>query len=210
MNLMSLVSLAVSVDGRWRPGIGDPSVMGWVTVAAYIVAALLCWRCASRAGLGGSYRAGCGERATWLLLAAAMLFLGVNKQLDLQSWVTQVGEDFVRAHHLSKRAAQTSFAVGVLAAGVAALAVVLWLARRVLRRMALALVGVLFLVCFVAVRLVSLHSVDRMLGTRFAGAKLNWILELAGIACVGLCAWWHLCRGGRRRRRVPTRAPGRV
>ena len=210
MNLVSLVSLAVSVDGRWRPGIGDPTVMGWLTVAAYVVAGLLCWRCAARAGWGGSYRAGCGERAAWLVLAAAMLFLGVNKQLDLQSWVTQVGEDIVKAYRLPKRPTQMWFVIGVLTGGAVSLAVVLWLARRVLSRMALALVGVLFLVCFVAVRLVSLHSIDRMLGTRLGGAKLNWVLELGGIACVGLCAWWNLARGGNRRRSAPKRTQGHV
>ena len=29
--------------GHWSPGIGDPSVMGWVTVALYLVAAWLCF-----------------------------------------------------------------------------------------------------------------------------------------------------------------------
>ncbi|MCK7468705.1 MAG: phospholipase B family protein [Desulfosudis oleivorans] len=41
---------------RWRPRIGDPSVMGWLTVAGYAAAAALCFMIAYRA------RAGVGSR----------------------------------------------------------------------------------------------------------------------------------------------------
>src|SRR5262245_10532966 len=30
--------------GNWSPGIGDPSVVGWVTVVLYFFAALICLR----------------------------------------------------------------------------------------------------------------------------------------------------------------------
>jgi hypothetical protein len=30
--------------GSWSPGIGDPTVAGWITVFAYFAASLLCWR----------------------------------------------------------------------------------------------------------------------------------------------------------------------
>lgn len=33
---------------RWRPEIGDPSVMGWLTVAAYALAAGTAWLAALR------------------------------------------------------------------------------------------------------------------------------------------------------------------
>jgi len=44
--------LAVTIDGRWQPGIGDPTWMGWATVAAYFVAAVLCAVFAYRAWSG--------------------------------------------------------------------------------------------------------------------------------------------------------------
>ena len=41
---MGPILLAAVEGGRWKPGIGDPTVMGWVTVAAYFVtAARLLW-----------------------------------------------------------------------------------------------------------------------------------------------------------------------
>lgn len=189
MDLFASLLLATTVDDRWRPGIGDPSLMGWLTVAAYLIAGVLCWRCAVKAAAHDG-----GTRAVWFLLAVVLLVMGVNKQLDLQSWVTQVGRDTVKAYGWPKRAAQMWFIAGVAVAGPVVLGSVLWLARRSLRQLALALAGVLFLICFVMVRAVSFHAIDHMLGTRFAGAKLNWVLELCGIGCVALCAWLNLRR----------------
>ena len=41
-------SVAVIEDGHWKPGIGDPNVMGWITLAAYVVAGALCIRAAAK------------------------------------------------------------------------------------------------------------------------------------------------------------------
>ena len=197
--MAELLQLAARVGGRWRPGIGDPSVMGWVTVAAYLLAAALCWRCA--VSLRGQRLAPTDgkERRAWYLLAALLLLLGVNKQLDLQSWVTLVGKGLVKSEGWSKSLIQGSFIAAMLASGVVAAGLLFWWAWRLLRRLALALIGVVFLICFVTIRAVSLHPIDRLLGTYVWGAKLNWVLELGGIVCVALGGWQHLRRGGRNR-----------
>ena len=51
------------------------------------------------------------------------------------------------------------------------------------------LVGVVFLCCFVAIRASSFHHVDRLLGADLGGLKINWIMELGGIALVGFGAY---------------------
>ena len=74
---------------RWRPGIGDPTFMGWLTVAAYAIAAFTALLAARRAGRApGTTR---GSRGMWLLVAAFMALLCLNKQLDLQSLLTDIG-----------------------------------------------------------------------------------------------------------------------
>jgi hypothetical protein len=72
---------------RWRPEIGDPSFMGWFTVVAYGIVALL----AARVRLKGKDR-------IWLAVTLGMAALCVNKQLDLQSLFTHIGR--VASHHL--------------------------------------------------------------------------------------------------------------
>ena len=72
--------------GHWSPGIGDPSVMGWVTVALYLVAAWLCFLCSRRSRVLARRASGARwEPRLWGLFALFLLALGVNKQLDLQS-----------------------------------------------------------------------------------------------------------------------------
>ena len=66
---------------------------------------------------------------------------------------------------------------------------VLLLAGRNLPRLGVALVGIVFLCCFVAIRASSFHHVDRLLGANLEGLKINWIMELGGIALVGVGAY---------------------
>ena len=74
----------------WRPGIGDPTVMGWITVAVYFGAASLCLRQA----LESRRRRATAERTIfWCILTAFLFCLGINKQLDLQTLLTLTGRN---------------------------------------------------------------------------------------------------------------------
>ena len=181
--------LAVVVEERWRPGIGDPTVMGWVTVAAYLVAAITCQRAAGREPRpDGSPRT--RPSAFWLVLAGLMVALGINKQLDLQSLVTQLGRDLIGGWNLypQRRTFQAGFILTVALVCAGVLAAFLWAARRRLRRRWPALLGMLFILGFVVIRAASFHHVDAFLAARLGGLKWNWVLELGGITVVGLAA----------------------
>ena len=43
--------IGVIIDGHWRPGIGDPTPLGWMTVIAYLAASLTCFHAAATQGL---------------------------------------------------------------------------------------------------------------------------------------------------------------
>src|SRR5947209_4723096 len=60
----------------------DPGILPWFIVAGYFLAAFLSFRAASVA-------AG-RERRLWLGAVPALIFLGFNKQLDLQTDLTDV------------------------------------------------------------------------------------------------------------------------
>lgn len=179
--------------GRWSPGIGDASAAGWVTVVAYFVAAWSCGRSravavrASRTGdTGGSAR-------VFTVLAFALVALGVNKQLDLQSAVTELGRAFARSQGWYEQRAVVQ-RVFVVVVGVVVFAGFAWLAflgRHELRRLGLALAGAVALCLFVGVRAASFHHVDRFLGVRWGGTRANVLLELGGIATVAVGAWTY-------------------
>lgn len=158
---------------------GDPTFMGWFTVAAYAVAALL----AARVGLRQRDR-------IWLAVALGMAGLCVNKQLDLQSLFTAIGR--VAAHHegwyAQRRDYQKWFVLGVLAGAGGFGGWFVWRFNAFWQRHKLLSAGVVFLATFIVVRAISFHHVDVFLKSRLLGAKMNWVLELGGIFLVGLAA----------------------
>ena len=185
--------LAASVNGRWHPGIGDPDFLGWFTTVAYLAVAGLCawaWR-------RESARKAIGERGLvpgfWLMLAAVMLALGVNKQLDLQSWFTQVGKDLAKSEgwYARRRPVQVAFIGAVALVGMTGVGVVVWWLRGSVRRYRVAVAGMVYLICFVVIRAASFHHIDRLLHVGLEHVRLNHVLELGGIGLIG----WGAVRG---------------
>lgn len=199
--MQDLSRILTCVTDSWSPQIGDPSVMGWVTVLAYVAAmaaALRASRLAPR------------DRRFWLFLAVVLLLLGVNKQLDLQSALTAGGRCIARLQgwYAERRQVQFLFILGI---GVLCIAVLLGAAVRMrgaLRRIGVALLGFGLLLGFVAVRAVGFHHFDALLHTDVLGAQMNWVLELGGISLILLNALAVL-RGARNGRRLtPRRGKG--
>lgn len=166
----------------WAPKIGDPTAEGWLTVAAYAVAAWLCWRAMESAPRP--------ERRTWLLLAAAMAILSINKQLDLQSLLTAAGRDLARAQgwYESRHVAQQIFVAAIVGTGLVAFLLVLRLFRRASLPLQGALAGALLLALFIVARASSFNKVDILINSGLAGVRVNHAIELGGIALVAICA----------------------
>lgn len=178
--------LAFTDGDVWRPGIGDPTVMGWLTVAGYFATAFLCLR-----EFVATKRLRQGKEKTffWGTLALLLLFLGVNKQLDLQTFLTLTGRRIAIAQgwYENRRIVQLFFVAVVGIAGVLSV-----LAMRLLVRkhsdLRLPLAGFVVLLVFVIVRAASFHHIDQMINFRFGGVRMNWVLELGAISLVALGA----------------------
>jgi len=183
------VLVAEIVNGQWRPGIGDPTVLGWMTVAAYLLAALLC----GRVMLLRRVMVSRGARVSvpfWSVLVVLLLLLGINKQLDLQSLITVLGKNLARAQgwYGQRRKYQVLFVVLVGVLGVLGIVVLGWMSRGASWSCWLALVGIVYLFAFVAIRAASFHHVDRFLKFPLGGTRVNVLLELGGIACIAIAA----------------------
>jgi len=173
----------------WQPGIGDPTIYGWLTVAAYALGALLSWRAAQQ----GAAR----ERRFWLVLAAIMAFLCINKQLDLQTLLTDIARHFAKRDGWYDQRARVQlafiFALGA-ATALITLSLLVWM-RRSRWPVWGASVGLALLLFFVFVRATSFDKMDWLIGQHLAGVKANHAMELGGIGLVALFAW----AAGRRR-----------
>ena len=211
--------------------IGDPTVAGWVIFSAYLAVAIACAAALRVALIGAAMAAvypGVERRARdrsaaykasflfWALLIVLFIFLGINKQIDMQTWVTVVGRRIAKAQgwYDQRAQVQTIFVLAIAVSGLAILTVLLKLTRDLLPRHVLAFFGLTLLVVFLLARAPSFHAVDAALGLQLFGIRLSWVLELAGIICVGLCAvkscWWYIPYmeiTSRRRHRTTQQSP---
>ena len=183
---MSLVEFIDQL--RWRPTIGDPSVMGWLTVAGYIVAAISCGRTALQTPITpGPAR---NRRLTWLVMTAVMAALALNKQLDLQSLLTDIGR--VAARHQGWYAERRSFqkwlVLGTLALSGLTVSFLIFRFQTFWKQNVLLAAGIALLTTFIIVRAISFHHVDTLLKTKVVGIKLNWAFELGGITIITLAS----------------------
>lgn len=192
----------------WTPSIGDPHFMGWFTVFAYFATGFLAWRVHVR--LRNAPQADESRRAAgyWLLLAILLLALGVNKQLDLQSFFTAVGKCTARSQgwYEHRREIQMIFIVLLLLASAAVLFATLRFFRGWGRAHYLSIFGVTFMLCFIVLRASSFHHVETLLHFEFLGVRMNWVLELSGLALIMLNAILLLRQAARRRHADPAGA----
>lgn len=198
--------LLTTIGDGWHPGIGDPTVMGWLTVVAYLGATYSCYRAFRASRLSGPDEERAPMRALWLGLTVLMGFLAINKQLDLQSLMTEVGRNLAHEQGWYERRGEVQRAfigtIGLLA--VVCSVFLLRLARGPLARARLALVGACGLLAFIVIRAASFHHVDILLKDTIFGIRVNWALELGAIGCIFVSARRNAVQ---RHRSAPRRAP---
>ena len=190
------MSLPGCVFERWSPQIGDPTLTGWFTVAAYGVAGILCLVSFARSDTRVIRRF--GQVAGVLLLA-----LMVNKQLDLQSALTAFGRCLSQAQgwYEQRRTVQALFVIAILLGFVLTSGLVFRAMRRYLGEIRLALAGLFFVLTYVTIRAVGFHHIDALFETRNLDTGMAWALELGGIALIAANAIAFLrLRPGRQER----------
>ena len=186
---MEIDAWLVCIGARWQPTIGDPHLMGWLTVAVYGLAGLVAvW---AGAGLArSSLIVPSAERWFWPALAAVMLVMMLNKQLDLQSMLTAAGRCLAmeQGWYADRRSVQIRFIAGLAVGGVLVVGVLLVVLRRSLARLWLAILGFGVVVTFVIIRAVGFHHVDALIGLQAGVLTVNRGLELGGLALIVLGA----------------------
>jgi len=169
-------------SNQWVIGIGDPTVLGWVTVFIYFAVALFCLKAATSADFNKS------EKLFWLFLAFFLIALGVNKQLDLQSLLTQIGRNIAIEQGLYKdrRTIQAGFIILIGLLCTIGTAILLRIYRKANIAIKIAFTGCIVLFAFIFIRASSFHHIDILTNMKLAGIKIENSLELAGLAIIGL------------------------
>jgi hypothetical protein len=178
---------------NWSPGIGDPTFMGWLTVALYFLAALGCWLTVRMLSSPDFAAESTKEVRAWWWIAVTFVALGINKQLDLQTALTETGRALAtfQGWYDQRQPVQVAFIALVTIICLMATVVLLRWARHAPAPTWLALIGSVSVIRYVLIRAASFHHIDRFIGAEVLGFRWNWILEIGGISVVLVASYWR-------------------
>lgn len=179
------LNIAPQAQYAWSIGIGDPTFLGWFICISYFVA---CWICGNKALLAKRIS---DNYPFWLGITIFLLFLGINKQLDLQSLFIQTIRNLSIQHgwYEQRKLVQVAF-VALTSFGVL---VSLILLRIFLadswRRYKIVWFGIIFLCTFILLRMALFDRVNVFLHQEdILTIAIDTILELGGIFIIILGA----------------------
>ncbi|MBK8988856.1 MAG: hypothetical protein IPM39_22735 [Chloroflexi bacterium] len=176
---------------------GDPTLLGWLTTAVYLLTAVLCFLCALSVRQIFPNTDPRPHGLIWAGLALALLFLGLNKQLDLQTWFTSTikGIAWEQGWYEYGQRAQVLFLLVFAAVGLVVVVVIGWSVRRYWRNYIFLLLGLVAILRFVGVRIASFYGIYLPELSRFTGGiRINWLLELIGALLIAAAALVNLRR----------------
>jgi len=170
----------------------DQSSFAWFVVAAYFAGAL--------AAFAASRSASRNEARFWLGVSLLLVLLGFNKELDLQSLLTEFGRALTRAIGIYEQRRLLQGLFLLLVAGAAAFAILRL--TRILHRCSAAAktaaVGIAVLFAYILLRAASFHHIDDWVTVDLRGLRSGWWLELAGIVVIALSALAYRAESKRR------------
>jgi hypothetical protein len=163
--------------------------MGWIITLAYLIATALC--------LGAARSAGGKEVRFWKAAGLCLLLLGLNKQLDLQTLLTDQARQWARAGgwYQDRRTYQAIFILLIALLGICGMWKLVAAFRSSGRALKGAILGLSLTLLFVLIRAASFHHVDEVLRFELLGARAHWLLETLGIAIIAFSAFAY--RAGR-------------
>jgi hypothetical protein len=174
---------------HWRPEFGDPTLMGWLTTTAYALAALTAFFAARRAGRAPGLPS--GSRFIWWLVMVLMLFLGSNKQLDLQALLNETGRllSYQLGLYEQRRELQKWFMISLLAASSLGALSTLIFFRGFWKQHLLLAAGLLLSLTYVALRAATIEHLNSAIIPHLENPGPGGLLETGGIALILLAAF---------------------
>ncbi len=163
-----------SSELNWTPAIGDPTLIGWFITIAYFISALFTARvylAAHNLFIPSLIKK---QQFFWLLLTCTLLFLGINKQLDLHNLFTAMGRYYAKKQdwYQQRRAIQKEFIIVLgTTISVSALIMIVYM-KSILIENSLAIIGYIFLLIFIGR---NLHCYQKKLSPhRFPEKENHW------------------------------------
>jgi hypothetical protein len=172
-------------------------VVGRLTAILYLVTSVSCWVLAyasvlaRKPALADARRS--RERCAWRSISVLFLLLGINRQLDLLTTLTQAGRILAHSEgwYEQRQLFQLTFiSLVAVICFISGIAVLIW-GRDAPICAWIAMIGTTLVSGYVLIRAASYHHVDRFVGQTIFGLRWNWILEIGGIVLVLLMSQWR-------------------
>lgn len=168
------------VEGRWQIGMVDPSPWTWAVVLAFLSAGVCCTVRARKSQ----------NRIAWAMIAGLGFFLAMDKILDIQNGISQLGRDAVlnAGSYGGRRVIQATLLV-LIAMITIVFVIFAWRHRKgTTPSMILAFATAGFYIG----RCLSFHNLDAILSIRLtSGPRLNTAIEL--VIALGLIGFGIRC-----------------
>lgn len=171
---------AISIEeSYWVPSIGDPTIIGWITVFSYFIAAFICFNASTVSEHENSIK------KFWLFLTFILVALGFNKQLDLQTLLTHISRDVAiyQGWYEHRRIIQLIFIIILSLTGLISLFKyfkILFLKAKT------TLIGSIILFCFILFRAGSFYHINILEDLNLQNPTILSILELTGLAAIAI------------------------
>jgi hypothetical protein len=166
----------------WQASIAKADAADWITVAAYLIAAVVSYQASKQASLRREPK----DNIFWRVTTGLLMFLAVNELLDMQTLLTAIGRQHAIQHgwYGEHRKVQYVFIVGLSVTAAIAGIVMLWLTRHTHIAVRVALSGLALIGLFILFRAASFHHFDEFIGR--GNPAFNWgsIQEMLGILIV--------------------------
>lgn len=159
---------------------GDHTFFGWMTVLAYLVTSI---RLSLKTRLAWLNK---DNFLFWICFTVLIVFLGFNKQLDLQSNFTEMMRDMAKANGWYEQRRPLQF---LFVSFIALLLPLLFFWVRLSlanswRRYKLMWIGILLLLVFIVIRAASFHHVDLIFYKTIGSLRFYQALEIVAISII--------------------------
>ena len=162
----------------------DSGLAAWIIVAGYVVAAISC-------GLAAYRARACPQGKFWTATALLVAALGINKQLDLQTWLTFLGRRLAQSDgwYAERRAVEAAFLIIFVGLSVVLAAWFVRSARPNFRGRAAAISGLAALGAYAILRAGTFYHVDVQPDVTIATLPARDVIEFSGTILVAIGAW---------------------
>jgi hypothetical protein len=160
---------------------GDPTPLGWATTALYFIGAL-------RAAGNATKVASPADRRIWQEMLVALIVLGINKEMDLQSTLIASARAIfkVSGPTVIRDILYAVFLITLFSISGAYILKRKLDYSRFARANKMAVLGGFFIFGYAIARAISISHLDEAIGINLDSISLLWMLEIIGLMIVFL------------------------